>query len=57
MDKLDKYKNNPLALQAWQDGYEEGLDQCHISMRVTGWSVVVAFSIFLIFFNIAHIDE
>ena len=51
MDKLDKYKNNPLALQAWQDGYEEGLDQCHISMRVIGWSVVVAFSIFLIGFT------
>ena len=51
MDKLDKYKNNPLALQAWQEGYEEGLDQCHTSMRVVGWSVAVAFSIFLIGFT------
>lgn len=28
MSELDKYKNNPLALQAWQEGYEEGMDQC-----------------------------
>jgi hypothetical protein len=23
----DEYKNNPLAMRAWKDGYESGLDQ------------------------------
>jgi len=23
----DEYKNNPLAMQAWKEGYEAGLDQ------------------------------
>ena len=46
MDKLDKYKNNPLALQAWQDGYEEGLDQCEMSLNSIKIVIVVAACIF-----------
>jgi len=48
MDKFDKYKNNLLALQAWQDGYDEGLGQAQISARIVGWSIVVIFSFVLI---------
>ena len=46
MDKLDKHKNNPLALQAWQDGYEEGLDQCEMSLNSIKIVIVVAACIF-----------
>jgi hypothetical protein len=54
MRKLDKYKNNPLALQAWREGYdegyEEGLDQCQISVRVVGWGTALAIVLMLIGF-------
>tara|TARA_B110000971_G_scaffold207083_1_gene230952 strand:+ start:19 stop:180 length:162 start_codon:yes stop_codon:yes gene_type:complete len=48
MDDLDKYKNSPLCLQAWQEGYEEGLDQCHISSRLIWWAATFAVLIVLI---------
>lgn len=41
----EKYSNNPLALRAWQDGYEEGLAQANITARVTLWAIVVIFAI------------
>jgi len=49
MSVPDEYNNNPLALRAWQDGYEEGLYQCNISVRVTLWSIVVIFALLSLF--------
>jgi len=48
MDKLDKYKNNLLALQAWQEGYEEGLLQCEVGGRTTWLAVTLVLSVFLL---------
>ena len=42
MSNLDKYKNNLLALKAWQEGYEEGLDQCDASAGMLRWVIVFA---------------
>lgn len=40
MADIDKYKNNPMALRAWQDGYNEGVDQCETSSKVTWWVLI-----------------
>ena len=47
MAEIDKYKNNPLALKAWQEGFEEGLLQCDTGNRTTWFFVVVVLSVFL----------
>lgn len=46
MDNLEKYKNNPLALEAWQEGYEEGLWQCKMSNRTIVWICCGVLTIF-----------
>ena len=40
MADIDKYKNNPMALRAWQEGYNEGVDQCETGSRVTWWVLI-----------------
>ena len=42
MSNLDKYKNNLFALKAWQEGYEEGLDQCEAGAGMLRWVIVFA---------------
>ena len=41
----EKYNNNPLAMQAWQDGYDEGLDQCEASDVMLRWVLVFAIAV------------
>ena len=48
MSDLDKYKNNVLALQAWQEGYDAGLEQCEITGRTVWWTMMFAIALFLL---------
>ena len=48
MANIDKYKNNLLALKAWQEGYEEGLQQCEVGGRTTWLAVMLVLSVFLL---------
>ena len=48
MSGIDKYKNNVLALQAWQEGYEQGLEQCEITSRTVWYTIVFACVLILV---------
>ncbi len=47
-EEAEKYKNNPLALQAWQDGFNAGIDQCKIPIWVMGGLAMLVVSLTLV---------
>ena len=56
MSDIDKYKNNVLALQAWQEGYDAGLEQCEITGRTVWLTVMFVIALFLLLVTIGCSD-